>query len=148
MPIVRKIQETDALFLDTHTAIWLFEGSSELKPNLVAAIEQARGSNNIFISAISFWEIAMLERKNRIKLSLEIEDWSNKISQLEGVRVSSLTVPVLLHSCKMPELENHGDPADKMVIAGAILEKAVLLTRDRVILQIAAASSFLKAFEI
>ena len=142
MPIAKELRDSDRLFLDTHVFIWLLEGSDELRPVVVSHIETAREKDALFISAISFWEIAMLAKKGRVRLKAKVEDMAKLVA------VSPLDVAVLVQSCEMSDFETHGDPADRMIMAGAIQEKSILLTRDRVINQIAKKSRKLKVFKI
>ncbi len=44
------------ILLDTHALIWFFEGSSKLSEK--AKLEIQNHNNTIFVSVVSFWEIA------------------------------------------------------------------------------------------
>lgn len=63
----------DGLILDTHILIWYVEGIrlSEAQINL---IDKIREQNKLYISAISIWEIVMLENKGKIAFSIELND--------------------------------------------------------------------------
>ncbi len=52
--------------LDTHVLIWLLEGSEKLGKQARKIIEQAFAEEAVAVSAITFWEIAMLEQRQRI----------------------------------------------------------------------------------
>jgi len=65
MPKARPKVTAGPLVLDTHAWIWLMEGSiAELSAATIALIEQAAGRSELAISAISVWEVAMLETKH------------------------------------------------------------------------------------
>ncbi|MFQ5717645.1 MAG: hypothetical protein ACE5GQ_11165 [Nitrospinales bacterium] len=64
------------LVLDTHVWIWLLSGDKKLASSkCLPAIDHAVKKSNIKISAISVWEVGMLESKGRIKFSLSCLDW-------------------------------------------------------------------------
>ena len=67
------------MLLDTHTWIWLFQGSTELSENVIVKINQIGSQGKVFISAISVWELSMLVAKGRVTLSKSI---NNTISLL------------------------------------------------------------------
>ena len=55
------------MILDTHIWIWVLNQNTEkLSANCLSAIERASESNNLGVSAISIWEVGMLEAKKRV----------------------------------------------------------------------------------
>jgi PIN domain nuclease of toxin-antitoxin system len=87
----------------------------------------ARAENRLAISAISFWEIALLVAKDRLELrdrpvELRLELLATGVIEL------ALTGDIALLAV---ELENlHGDPADRFIAATAIAHGATLMTAD------------------
>ena len=63
------------MLLDTHTALWLRAGDARLGPVARAEIQRAWESDAVALSAISFWEIAMLRDKDRIRYPVDVELW-------------------------------------------------------------------------
>lgn len=123
---------TNNLLLDTHIWIWLMNGDSSLSKRSQKRIEDARENGNIFISAISVWEIGMLEKKQRIILNKPCLEWI-KDSLHYGISVSALTPEIAIESCQLPSY-SAGDPVDRMIIATARIESLMLLTCDERIL--------------
>lgn len=61
--------------LDTHVWIGMVEGDgAALSTAAIEAIEKAARRGAVGISAISVWEVAMLESRGRISLSRPVED--------------------------------------------------------------------------
>ncbi|HJD56661.1 PIN domain-containing protein [Candidatus Tisiphia endosymbiont of Ptychoptera albimana] len=58
----------ERLTLDTHVLIWYTEGI-KLSKEQVKIIEQVRQASNLYVSAISIWETAMLINKDRMSLT-------------------------------------------------------------------------------
>ena len=76
----------------------------------------------------------MLARKKRIGISGSIIDFLNNIKALPGI--TSIEISPEIAVCAT-ELESpfHNDPADRMIVATAICSDAVLITRDRKIIE-------------
>lgn len=125
---------TDQLLLDTHVWLWTVEGvAGEMSPETLEAIEAASREGRILVSAISVWEVGMLEARNRISLSQPIDDWVRDALRAPGVRLLRLTPEIAVDSTRLPA-EPPGDPADRILLASARVSKALFVTRDRALL--------------
>lgn len=119
------------LLLDTHVWIWLMNGDDrQLGPDMVAAIEQAASGGGVHISAISVWEVAMLESKGRIRIFKDCLDWVRQALAAPGVRLLPLVPDIAVASCRLPGVF-HGDPADRILVASARLNDLRLVTYDK-----------------
>ena len=70
------------ILLDTHVLVWFVEGVDRLGSQSRQKIDQAICANNVGISAISFWEIALLIAKGRLNLSSPLNIWRQAILAL------------------------------------------------------------------
>lgn len=122
-----------SLLLDTHVWLWLVQREPTLKPRVVAAIDEAAAGGGVLISAMSVWEVAMLEAKGRISLSTPCESWVATALSLPGVGLVPLSPAIAVASSRLPGAF-HGDPADRILVATAREQRAVLVTRDERIL--------------
>ena len=130
-----KPSASGPLVLDTHVWIWTMEGArKELAQATVSLIENAGGRSELAVSAISVWELALLEARGRITLSRSIDEWVNAALTAEGMRLAQLTPEIALESSRLPG-DVHGDPADRMIIATARVLGATLVTCDEQILR-------------
>jgi PIN domain nuclease of toxin-antitoxin system len=107
-------------------------GERSLSKKSQTLIENARKKGNIFISAISAWEVGMLEKKQRIILNKPCLEWIHGALHY-GIRLLALTPEIAIESCQLPGY-SAGDPADRMIIATARIESLLLLTCDENIL--------------
>jgi len=123
---------TNNLLLDTHIFIWLMNGDSNLSKKAQQLIEKAHKNGNLFISAISIWEVSMLEEKQRIVLNKPCLEWI-KSALHYGIQLSPLSPEIAVESCHLPQYAA-GDPADRIIIATARIESLLLLTCDERIL--------------
>lgn len=133
MPIIEKIKQ-HKLLLDTHIWIWVIEGNSIISPLVRKSIEQAREKEQLLISPISVWEIALLVERKRISLEMELTDWLKQWIELPGILMAPISFQVAILSNRLPGII-HGDPADRILIASAYEEHAVLVTADEKILK-------------
>jgi PIN domain nuclease of toxin-antitoxin system len=119
----------NGLLLDTHVWIWYISGNSELSRSLQKTITEALSNHNAYLAAISLWEIAMLDKKQRIILEMPCLEWINRSVELTHVRIAPLTSAIATESCHLPG-SLHDDPADRMLAATARVENLTLVTRD------------------
>ena len=116
------------IVLDTHA--WLFWRS---EPSRLGRRARERvESEEVGISAISAWEVAMLARLGRIALDREPGRWVREA--LAGSRVVELPVTAAIAGVA-GTLDDAfpGNPADRIIYATALATGAVLVTRDRAI---------------
>jgi PIN domain nuclease of toxin-antitoxin system len=78
------------IILDTHIWIWWVNDSPRLTPTNKQWIQdyQAQG---LGISVISGWEVAKLVEKNRLVLSIPVEEWLQTALAYPGVQLLNLT---------------------------------------------------------
>jgi PIN domain nuclease of toxin-antitoxin system len=99
-----------------------------------AAIQRASRRGSLLLSVISIWELGMLESKGRVSFAMTCERWVAEALTVPGLQVAPLSPSIALHSTRLPG-EFHGDPADRILVATAIIDGARLLTKDRQILE-------------
>ena len=118
------------ILLDTHVLLWLLLDDSRLGRQTRQIIYTAWSESDVAVSAITFWEVAMLHEKGRIALLSDIGSW--RMSLLEA-GITEFAVDGWV-GIRAAALENfHADPADRVIVATA-LEGHRLVTADRRIL--------------
>ena len=123
-----------AILLDTLVWIWFTNGSDRLAgSDACAAIESAIDSSSAFLSSISLWETAMLVSKRRITLSMDSLEWMRNGLDKTGIQLLDITPEIAAESANLGE-GFHGDPADRIIVAGARIHNCHLVTRDARIL--------------
>lgn len=87
-----RIDSKSLIVLDTHAWIWLINGDEQLRLSAaLPLIERAAQFSNIKVSAISVWEVSMLEAKGRISFSMECLDWVKQALAAPGISLVPLT---------------------------------------------------------
>ena len=126
------------LLLDTHVLVWLLEGSSKISEAVHNQIQEAASEDQLGISAITPWEIAMLVAKGRLRLAKDVGEWLDAALALPGMRLIPLSPAIAVASTRLP-VPTHADAADCILIATARNLDAALVTADQRILAYATA---------
>lgn len=132
------------LILDTHIWVWHVEGQGDRYAAAArTAIDAAAHDGRLGVSAISIWEITMLEQKGVLTLSTELRTWIAESRRPPGARVLPLSIDVLIDGPRLPawlgkgRRTPHKDPADRWIVATARHTNAVIVTCDAEMLQYA-----------
>lgn len=119
------------IVLDTHALIWWVNGSDDLSTSAKRAINKAlRNDEEVIVSSITAWEIAMLISHGRLVLSMDVDTWLNEVAQIDGVSFLPIDNEIGVKSTILPG-EFHKDPADRMIVATARKLSAPLVTADK-----------------
>ncbi|NOU23806.1 MAG: type II toxin-antitoxin system VapC family toxin [Methyloglobulus sp.] len=119
------------ILLDTHVLIWLDQDDPALGSEARKRADLALQQGKLAVSAITFWETAMLVAKGRVTMTLPIAAWRRDLLSLGLVEI-----PVDGDiGIAAAQLDLHGDPADRIIVATAQIRGATLLTADHPLLQ-------------
>jgi PIN domain nuclease of toxin-antitoxin system len=111
------------LLLDTHALIWMAADPERLSPRAATAITDP--GNDVFVSAVSGWEIAI--KRARGKLRFPDPDRA----MLATLRLRELPMS-LRHAAMVATLpDHHRDPFDRMLLAQASADGLTLVSRDQ-----------------
>jgi PIN domain nuclease of toxin-antitoxin system len=111
------------ILLDTHVALWWADNQEVLLPDAVAAITD--GSNSVWFSAASAWELAIKVRSG--KLSVDVSRLVNQLTQ-HDVRILGVGIDDAISAGALDW--THRDPFDRMLVAQARRLGMLLATRD------------------
>ena len=115
------------ILIDTHVAIWITTNPELIGPRSKVLIEEAASQERILISSISFWEMALLVSKQRLRIGKSPSELRLELLET-GVTELPVTGPISILSVDLKSL--HGDPADRFIAATAIIHGATLMTAD------------------
>ena len=113
------------ILLDTHAAIWFFEGDERLSKSAADAI--CNLDNMIYISVASLWEIALKLGNDKLTFDDGFDGFMNAIRKNEFVllEVEPKHIKAVMN---LPQI--HRDPFDRMLIAQAMTEGMAIVTID------------------
>ena len=118
-----------SVLLDTHVWVWWHLEPKKVPARLLKLIKAASASNELYLSAISPWEVSVLVEKKRLTLTMDVLVWVEQALAIPGLSVYPLTPSVAVASTRLP-FAIHPDPADRIIAATALELGATLLTRD------------------
>ena len=110
------------LLLDTHVVLWWLDNPTQLAVEARSAITEP--GNDVFVSAVSAWEIAIKRRLGQLDAPSDFEG----AILIYGFRQLPISMAHALATETLPG--HHRDPFDRMLVAQAIIEGATLITRD------------------
>lgn len=113
--------------LDTCSLLWWTLQPERLSAKAARACERLPASPG-WVSAISFWEIGIKNRKGQIKLPVSLEEFVTRVKRTGAVRIVPVDEMIWLRSLALKW--KHPDPADRVVVATALACEAPLLTKD------------------
>jgi len=118
------------IVLDTHAWVWWVANPEQLSPSARQRIDNEAEKAPIFVSSISAWEVALLVRKGRLELTMDVKDWIAKSESLPALRFIPVDNRIAVLSNDLPG-ELHEDPADRIITATTLTLGATLVTRDQ-----------------
>ena len=111
------------LLLDTHILLWWLNDDPLLPPRAATLIADRR--NEILVSPMSLWEIAIKSQLGR--LEADVNEVRTAALQ-SGFRPLPFSLDHAAAIARLPQ--HHRDPFDRGLVAQALLEPAHLLTHD------------------
>lgn len=133
------------LVLDTHVLIWAHMGI-RIPKKVERRIVSAGKDNELFISAITPWEIALGARRERIKIAGDVLEWIQDALDALSVMVASLEPAIAVEAVDLAW--DHTDPSDRIIVATTRRLGASLVTADTTILEFAEATRSVRVIEI
>jgi PIN domain nuclease of toxin-antitoxin system len=115
------------LLLDTCTFLWFQADSPQLSPTARARILDP--TNEVYLSAVSVWEIARKYAQGRLSLPSHPSTLIPAVRKDSGIASLSLTETDALAAEKLQLF--HKDPFDRMLIAQALMGGLAIVTSDR-----------------
>lgn len=97
-------------------------------------LDDARRKHGLLVSAVSVWEIGVLNAKGRVHLSIPLRDWVARALDVPGIHLAPLDEATAVESTLLPG-QPHGDPADRFLTATARTRGVALATRDKPIIE-------------
>jgi PIN domain nuclease of toxin-antitoxin system len=117
----------DVILLDTHVLLWWAVAPDRLSSAATASL-QAMERRGGFASAISIWELGVKIQRGKLDLGISIAEFARRIEKSGIIELVPVTTATWLRSLELAW--DHRDPADRVIVATAILQDVPLLTAD------------------
>lgn len=116
------------LLLDTHVALWAITDDQKLSANARALIMAPR--TNIWISAVSLWEISIKHGLGLGDMPISGQEALAYFRQA-GYQILAIEAE---HTIAVEDLaSHHQDPFDRLLVAQALVEPMRLMTHDETV---------------
>lgn len=120
----------DVIVLDTHALLWWALDPEQLSvkaSNLVDQMERRGG----FASSISVWELGIKIQRRKLDLGIDIDEFARRVRMGGVVELLPVDATVWLRSLALQW--DHQDPADRVIVATALLNDVPVLTKNETI---------------
>ena len=117
------------LLLDTHVLLWAVSEPDRLTAAARDALED--GTNDIFVSVVTAWEIAIKQSLGKLELSKPAEQWLPEVLRRTGFELAEVGLAAALRVRNLPW--HHRDPFDRLLVAHAAEDGCTVVTRDSVL---------------
>ncbi len=117
------------IVLDTHVLVWWVSGSSRLSVRAKRAIAQNLRRSPVIVSTISVLEIATAVRRGRLEFGSPLDQWLADLRALPELQFQPVSGEIAELAGSFDDA-TPGDPADRIIIATALMLRAKLVTAD------------------
>jgi PIN domain nuclease of toxin-antitoxin system len=119
------------ILLDTCTFLWIITDDAGLSE--AARAQYANPENEIVLSAVSGWEIAIKYSLNRLILPEPPDAYIPLQREKHRISFLPLEEEAVLHTIHLPI--HHRDPFDRILVSQAIVHGMVILSPDKALHQ-------------
>ncbi|MEW6217953.1 MAG: type II toxin-antitoxin system VapC family toxin [Thermodesulfobacteriota bacterium] len=114
------------LLFDTHTFIWWDSEPLKLSAQVLGLCEDT--GNTLLVSVASLWEMQIKLQLGKLRLRTPLADLVSGQQRINRVEILDVRLEHVMALEGLPP--RHRDPFDRLLVAQALVEEAVLLSRD------------------
>ena len=111
---------------DTPALVFWYTRES-VSNDFIKYFDRQNDLGNIFLSSISFWELALLVKRGKIEIE-DVESWRLELLTNTNLVLLEPSASEMIQSVQLPE--HHKDPFDRLLIIQANNNNASLVSRD------------------
>lgn len=119
----------NAYLMDTHALIF-WNNKESVSDAFVHFFDEQVQQGRLYVSSISFWEIALLVKKGRLAIS-DIHAWKKELFIHTNIQLIDPTAEEMVDSTLLPNY--HTDHFDRLLISQANQNKLSIVTKDATI---------------
>jgi len=118
-----------AYLLDTHALVF-WASRTDVSIEFITFFDKQEQRGTLYVSSITFWEIAFLVQKGRLSIS-DTHAWKDELLSNTSLHLINPSASEMIDSTLLPP--HHKDPFDRLLIAQANSRNLILVTKDRAI---------------
>lgn len=115
------------IVLDTHVLVWAASDDRQLGRKARVLIDRHWTIGKVAVPAIAFWEVGLLQARRRLQLPSPVREWRDAVLAAGAIELP-LDGAVAVRAVDLSGL--HDDPADRFIVATALVHGAALMTAD------------------
>ena len=115
------------ILLDTHALLWWALDPSQLSERATTTVARMEHEGGL-ASSISIWELGIKVKRGKLEMGISIEEFARRIEASGTVDLVPVDTTIWLRSLALPW--SHRDPADRVVVATALLAGVPVLSKD------------------
>lgn len=112
---------------DTHALVFWYTRKAVSK-EFIKYFDRQNDLGNIFVSSLSFWEIALMKKRGIIEIE-DVDSWRIELLTNTNLTLLEPSVSDMIKSVYLPD--HHNDPFDRLLIVQANNNNAVLVSKDK-----------------
>jgi PIN domain nuclease of toxin-antitoxin system len=117
------------VLVDSHPLIWSYFEPQKLSNRAAATL--ADPANQVFVSAASYWEIAIKISIGKLKLAESFAEFVQHAIVDNGVPIVAIEPRHAAELIQLPHI--HRDPFDRIIVAQSLVEKLPVISADAVL---------------
>lgn len=114
---------------DTHALVF-WANKSDVTTEFITFFDTQEQQGSLYVSAITFWEIAFLVQKERLSIP-DVHAWKDALLSNTSLNLIDPSASEMINSTLLPP--HHKDPFDRLLVAQANSRNLILITKDRAI---------------
>jgi PIN domain nuclease of toxin-antitoxin system len=120
----------DVILLDTHALLWWALDPEQLSATATETVRsmEERGG---YASSISIWELGIKVQHGQLELPITVDELALRIAEGGVVELVPVDTTTWLRTLRLAWA--HRDPADRVIVATALLKGVPVLTKDRLL---------------
>jgi PIN domain nuclease of toxin-antitoxin system len=117
----------DVILLDTHALLWWALDPQQLSPEAARRTLEMEERGGL-ASAISIWELGVKVQRGKLALGIDVPELARRIERTAVVEWVPVDTTIWLKSLALEW--DHRDPADRVIVATALLRGVPIMTKD------------------
>ena len=114
------------IVLDTHIWYWWINQAFDRFPHTWQ--DKIASADKVAVSPVSCYEIAVLSERERISLPCSLTEWLHEALQPASIELLPISTEIAIQAVKLSPI--HKDPFDRIIIATALVNHALLASID------------------
>jgi PIN domain nuclease of toxin-antitoxin system len=115
------------ILLDTHALLWWALDPDQLSAGAARTVAEMEAHGG-YASSISIWEIGIKVQRGKLEIGIPLAEFLRRMEHSAVIEFVPVDVTIWMRSFALKW--EHRDPADRVIVATALMKGVPLLTKD------------------